>query len=148
MVTPLSSIMLPLSSFEGVNLAQIKSVELLFGDTKSGSLVGSRGTVLLLPRGSNRTVPLLPCFLSDKNIHNCVSYNEQEVVRGGVLMSKRLYLSNDKMLGGVCGGIAEYFGIDPTLVRLISLVLIITTAFTGFLVYIGAWFIIPKKPMF
>jgi phage shock protein PspC (stress-responsive transcriptional regulator) len=63
-------------------------------------------------------------------------------------MSKRLYLSNDKMLGGVCGGIAEYFGIDPTLVRLISLVLIITTAFTGFLVYIGAWFIIPKKPMF
>lgn len=34
-------------------------------------------------------------------------------------MTKRLYKSrNDKMLGGVCGGIAEYFDIDPTLVRL------------------------------
>lgn len=33
-------------------------------------------------------------------------------------MNKRLYKSNDKMLCGVCGGIAEYFNIDPTLVRL------------------------------
>ena len=35
-------------------------------------------------------------------------------------MNKRLYKSrNDKMLDGVCGGIAEYFDIDPTLVRLV-----------------------------
>ena len=33
-------------------------------------------------------------------------------------MSKRLYKSNDKMIDGVCAGIAEYFDIDPTLVRL------------------------------
>ena len=39
-------------------------------------------------------------------------------------MNKRLYKSNDnKMVEGVCGGIAEYFGIDPTLVKLITMAL-------------------------
>jgi len=38
-------------------------------------------------------------------------------------MSKRLYRSRDRKIGGVCGGIAEYFNMDPTIVRLIWAVL-------------------------
>ena len=61
-------------------------------------------------------------------------------------MNKRLYKSrNDKMLGGVCGGIAEYFDIDPTLVRL-GWVLFCALGGSGILAYIIAAIIIPSSP--
>ena len=61
-------------------------------------------------------------------------------------MSKRLYRSNEnKMLAGVCGGIAEYFNIDPTLVRL-GWVLFCAMGGCGFLAYIIAAIIIPRRP--
>jgi phage shock protein PspC (stress-responsive transcriptional regulator) len=44
--------------------------------------------------------------------------------------------SNDKMIGGVCGGLAEYFGLDSTLVRVAYVLLSICTAFSGVLVYL------------
>ncbi|MEY8353759.1 PspC domain-containing protein [Lachnospiraceae bacterium 54-53] len=57
---------------------------------------------------------------------------------------KRLYRSDtDKMLCGVCGGIAEYFDVDPTLVRLLWAVFICTGA--GILAYIIAAVIIPRR---
>lgn len=61
-------------------------------------------------------------------------------------MEKKLYRSTqDKKLCGVCAGIAQYFGIDPTVVRLVWV------AFTclggsGFLAYILCAFIIPEEP--
>ncbi|MBQ6844914.1 MAG: PspC domain-containing protein [Agathobacter sp.] len=60
-------------------------------------------------------------------------------------MDKRLYKSNDKMLCGVCGGIAEYFNIDPTLVRL-GLVVFSLAGGSGVLAYIIAAIIIPDGP--
>ena len=61
-------------------------------------------------------------------------------------MTKRLYKSrNDKMLGGVCGGIAEYFDIDPTLVRL-GWVLFCALGGSGILAYIVAAIVIPEQP--
>lgn len=59
---------------------------------------------------------------------------------------KRLYRSSrNSMLGGVCGGIAEYFGIDASLVRLgYVLISIASAAFPGILVYIIAWLVIPR----
>ncbi len=61
-------------------------------------------------------------------------------------MNKRLYKSrNDKMLGGVCGGIAEYFGIDPTLIRL-GWVVFCALGGSGILAYIIAAIVIPRKP--
>jgi phage shock protein PspC (stress-responsive transcriptional regulator) len=48
----------------------------------------------------------------------------------------------DKVAGGVCSGIAHYFDIDPTIVRLVWLVLFLTFGI-GFLVYIIAWAVIP-----
>ncbi|MEP1035280.1 PspC domain-containing protein [Ekhidna sp.] len=61
-------------------------------------------------------------------------------------MTKRLFRSNDRMLGGVCAGIAEYIGWDPTLVRIAYIVLsIVSAAFPGLLVYLILWIIIPPR---
>lgn len=50
------------------------------------------------------------------------------------------------MLGGVCGGLAEYFGWDPTIVRIgYALLSIFSAAFPGILVYLIFWAIVPKK---
>lgn len=60
-------------------------------------------------------------------------------------MYKKLYRSRKNyMISGVCGGVGEYFDIDPTIIRLI-------VAFTmllggGVIVYLIAWFIIPLNP--
>ena len=56
-----------------------------------------------------------------------------------------LYRSNDRVLGGVCAGLAEYFDLDITLVRLAYAVLTFCTAFSGVLVYIIAWIIMPSR---
>lgn len=61
-------------------------------------------------------------------------------------MSKKLYKSkSEKMICGVCGGIAEYFDIDPTLVRLGCAVITFGTG-VGLLGYIAAAIIIPSRP--
>ena len=62
-------------------------------------------------------------------------------------MSKKLYKSNtNKMLEGVCGGIAEYFGVDPTIVRL-AWVVFCALGGSGILAYIIAAIIIPSSPL-
>lgn len=58
---------------------------------------------------------------------------------------KRLTLSDDRMLGGVCGGLAEYFGLDPTLVRIAYALLTAFTAFSGIILYPILFWIIPSK---
>jgi phage shock protein C len=56
---------------------------------------------------------------------------------------KRLYRSRDnRMIGGVCGGLAEYFNIDPTLVRLVFLILFLAAG-SGPLLYRVMWVIVP-----
>ena len=61
-------------------------------------------------------------------------------------MSKKLYRSvSDKKLAGVCGGIAEYFGLDATLIR-VGWALVSLFAGAGVLAYIVCALIIPQKP--
>ena len=61
-------------------------------------------------------------------------------------MDKKLYRSRqDQIVGGVCGGIAEYFGIDATLVRL-AFVLFALIEGAGVIAYIIAWIIVPERP--
>ncbi len=63
------------------------------------------------------------------------------------IMEKKLYKSNqNKMIDGVCGGIAEYFGIDPTVVRLIWALFSLMGG-SGILAYIIAAIIIPRSPV-
>jgi len=59
--------------------------------------------------------------------------------------NKRLYRSANRMIGGVCGGIAEYFDWDPTWVRLIYALLTIFTAFSGIIVYLILWIVMPDS---
>ena len=56
---------------------------------------------------------------------------------------KKLYKSNNLMICGVCAGIAEYLGIDPTVVRLIWAALGLTG--TGILLYIIAALVMPEN---
>lgn len=60
---------------------------------------------------------------------------------------KRLYRSKkDRMIAGVCGGLAEYFNIDPVIVRAIAVVLLLPGGLPGFVPYIVLWIIVPEKP--
>jgi len=49
------------------------------------------------------------------------------------------------MLAGVCGGLAQFFGLDASLVRIVYAILTIFTAFAGVPVYILMWIIIPEE---
>ena len=61
------------------------------------------------------------------------------------MSDKRLYRSSvNYMLVGVCGGIAEYFNIDPTLIRLAWIILTCMNCGTGIVAYIIAAIVIPK----
>ncbi len=61
-------------------------------------------------------------------------------------MTNRLFRSNDRMLGGVCAGIAEYLGLDPTMIRIAYVILsVVSVAFPGILVYIVLWIVMPPK---
>lgn len=61
-------------------------------------------------------------------------------------MTKRLYRSKrDVMICGVCGGITEYFDIDPTIVRLVAVVLVFGWG-SGLIAYLVGAIIIPKNP--
>ena len=54
----------------------------------------------------------------------------------------------DAQVAGVCGGIAEYFSLDPTVVRVAYVLLSILTAFSGFLVYLILWAVIPLEDVY
>jgi len=60
------------------------------------------------------------------------------------MIAKKLYRSKtDVMVAGICGGLAEYFDIDSSLIRIIFVVLLLNFG-TGFLAYLILWFIVPK----
>ena len=60
-------------------------------------------------------------------------------------MQKRLQRSRtEKMIGGVCGGFAEYFNVDPTLVRAIWVAMTLIVGI-GFLLYLILWLVMPLE---
>ncbi len=62
------------------------------------------------------------------------------------MAQKKLTRSANKMLAGVCGGIAEYFDIDPTLIRVLyAVVSFFSAAFPGALLYIILMILMPEK---
>ncbi|POY36674.1 PspC family transcriptional regulator [Solitalea longa] len=63
-------------------------------------------------------------------------------------MEKRLYKNPDnKVIGGVCSGLGEYFNMDTTIVRIIFLILFFGLG-TGVLVYLILWVVMPDKPTY
>ncbi|HHW15210.1 MAG TPA: PspC domain-containing protein [Firmicutes bacterium] len=62
-------------------------------------------------------------------------------------MEKRLYRSRkDRMIAGVCGGLAEYLDVDPTLIRLLWILISLPGA-VGVPMYILAWILVPQAPV-
>lgn len=63
---------------------------------------------------------------------------------------KKLYRSNtERVVWGILGGIGEYVGVDPTVVRIVFVILLLITGFFPFaLLYLLGYYIIPKKPLY
>lgn len=77
------------------------------------------------------------------------AYIVYAVRKGTIAMpaGKRLFRRReDRMIGGVCSGIADYLGIDPTVVRVVFVVLLIGSFSAFLLFYIILWIVIPAEP--
>ena len=73
-------------------------------------------------------------------------FQEKVVASKNIPEVKRIYRSNvEKVLGGVCGGFAEYFQIDPVLVRLVWILFCLLWGI-GIILYVISWIIIPQNP--
>ena len=60
--------------------------------------------------------------------------------------SRKLYRSKtNRQLAGVCGGLAEYFNLDATLIRVLFVLLAVLGG-SGLLLYVAMWIIVPKQP--
>ncbi len=60
--------------------------------------------------------------------------------------TKRLYRSRtDTMIAGVCSGLANFFGLDPTIMRLIFILLFFLGG-NGLLIYLILWIVVPQEP--
>lgn len=59
--------------------------------------------------------------------------------------TKKLYRARDGIIAGVCGGLADFFGLDPSLIRIATLILILFGGLSLW-VYIILWLIVPKAP--
>ncbi|MBR4148380.1 MAG: PspC domain-containing protein [Bacteroidales bacterium] len=60
---------------------------------------------------------------------------------------KKLYRTRDKKICGVCGGIAEYFDLDPTIMRLLWIILAFVSCMTGVIAYLICALVIPEQPL-
>ncbi|HSV85164.1 MAG TPA: PspC domain-containing protein [Levilinea sp.] len=62
------------------------------------------------------------------------------------MKNQRLYRSIDeRMFAGVCGGLGKFFGLDPTIVRLVFVILALMGG-PGILIYIVMWVVVPDEP--
>lgn len=60
--------------------------------------------------------------------------------------TRKLYRSKtDRKVAGVCGGLAQYFNIDPTLIRVLFVVLAVLGG-SGLVLYLALWIIVPTEP--
>jgi phage shock protein C len=63
-------------------------------------------------------------------------------------MAKKLYRSRtNRKIAGVCGGLAEYFNIDATIIRVIAFLLLLPGGLPGFIPYVVLWVIVPRAPI-
>lgn len=84
------------------------------------------------------------------NFCNCCGARQSVPSQGTTPSSKRLMRSvSDRKIAGVCGGLAEYFSVDSTMVRLLWILAVILPIplVPAFLGYFVAWIIMPKAPV-
>ena len=62
-------------------------------------------------------------------------------------MEKKLYRSrSNRMIAGVCGGLAEYTGVDPVIIRIIAFLLLLPGGLPGLVPYLILWAVMPLEP--
>jgi len=62
-------------------------------------------------------------------------------------MGKKLYRSRgNRMIAGICGGLGEYLDADPTVIRIVFVILALFGLFPGVLLYLALWLVIPDAP--
>jgi phage shock protein C len=72
---------------------------------------------------------------------------EEEKTMGTVAKTRRLYRSRtDRKLAGVCGGLAQYFNTDATLLRVLFVVLALLGG-PGLVIYLLMWILVPEEPL-
>jgi phage shock protein C len=69
------------------------------------------------------------------------------IAKGGAMAeTRKLYRSQtNRQVAGVCGGLAEYFNLDATLIRILFVVLAVLGG-SGIVLYLAMWIIVPKEP--
>jgi phage shock protein C len=61
--------------------------------------------------------------------------------------AKKLYRSrSNRVIAGVCGGLADYFNTDPTIIRIIAVILLLPGGLPGLLPYLILWAVVPLEP--
>ena len=85
----------------------------------------------------------MPNFISGEGDHRPYRIDNEKFLAYISFMS--LMLSNNRLIAGVCGGLAEWLGWDPSLVRILYAILTVFTAFSGLIVYLLLWIIMPRK---
>ena len=88
---------------------------------------------------------LIKLGLEDKERCKMDGYNTNNSNNGSNKSGKRLFRSDtNKVFAGVCGGLGEYFNIDPTIIRVIAVIAMFGFG-TGFLAYIILWLVMPQR---
>lgn len=88
------------------------------------------------------------CGREYSNSINYCSHCGAAMAPGPIPASRRLYLSRtDRKIAGVCGGLAVYLDMDPTLVRLIWVMAALFAGW-GLLGYLIAWIVMPEEPLY
>ena len=95
--------------------------------------------VVLNVAGSSPVFPPKKEILKNKS---CKSFALQDLF---FIYPINLMENNKKLIAGVCGGLAEYLGWDPTLVRIVYVLATIFTAFAGVIIYLILWIIMPEE---
>jgi len=63
-------------------------------------------------------------------------------------MAKKLYRSRkNKIIAGVCGGLSEYFNVDPVIIRIVAVILFLPGGLPGLVPYIILWIVVSKEPI-
>ena len=80
---------------------------------------------------------------SSSNIQSFFLIQKQYIMENNKKLTKAS--AGNRMVAGVCAGIADYFGWDPTLLRIVYVLATIFTAFAGIIIYIILWIVMPKE---
>jgi phage shock protein C len=105
------------------------------------------GSSMPFPSARGRRRQRFPEVSAISRLATTVIWLQVRLAKGGAMDSTRkLYRSRtNRQLAGVCGGLAQYFNIDATLIRVLFVVLAVLGG-SGLVIYLVLWIIVPREP--